>query len=93
MIKYSIEVGDAMAILKKVEIDIHGMMELEAQKLLEREVIRLHKLGYDCICVIHGYKEGTVLKNMVLKKLRSNLIIKREQDFWNKGHTFLMLKK
>lgn len=81
-----------MAILKSIEIDIHGMMEIEAQKRLEKDIIRYHKMGYERICVIHGYKEGTVLKTMVLKKLRSNLIIKREQDFWNKGHTFLILK-
>ncbi len=82
-----------MQFLKKHVIDIHGMMELEARKKLEREIIKLHKAGYRRITVIHGYREGTVLKEMVLKGLRSKLIDKRIQNIFNLGETDLILKE
>ncbi len=79
--------------LKSFKIDIHEKTELEARKFLEKEIIRLYKLGYRRINVIHGYRGGDVLKNMVLKTLRSNLIIERNLDPFNIGKTELILKE
>ena len=39
------------------------MVELQARKFLEKELIRLHKLDYRRIVVIHGYKGGRCFKN------------------------------
>ena len=78
--------------LKTQEIDIHHMVELEARKFLEKEIIRLHKLNYKRLIVIHGYKGGKVLKTMVNKTLRSNLIIERNPNPFNLGETEIILK-
>ena len=78
--------------LKSKTIDIHEMMELEAKKSLEKQIISLHKQGYRKIIIIHGYIHGQVLMNMVQKKLRSKLIKKRQLDVFNRGQTTLILK-
>lgn len=75
----------------RVEIDIHGMTEQEAKKALERFIVNCAK-DVDEILVIHGYKSGSVLRDMVRNsnKLRSNRINRRKLTM-NQGETILEL--
>lgn len=75
----------------RVDVDIHNMTELEAQKHLERF---LAKLSNDVteVRVIHGYHGGTALRDMVRNKnkLRSKKIYRRKMTM-NQGETILEL--
>ena len=75
----------------QLEIDIHGMTEFDAMKTLEKMIA---KAPSDCeeILVIHGYTQGSVLKDMVRNpnKLRSRRI-KRRKLTMNQGQTILEL--
>lgn len=73
------------------EIDIHGMTEVEAKKILERYIVSLPKDVKE-FRVIHGYHSGDALKKMVRdsSKLRSNRI-KRRKLTMNQGETIIEL--
>ncbi len=75
----------------RVEIDIHNMTELEAQKHLEKFIANCSK-DITEIKVIHGYRSGTALKEMVRNKnkLRSKRIYRRKMTM-NQGETILEL--
>jgi DNA-nicking Smr family endonuclease len=72
------------------EVDIHGMMEIEAKKYLERYIVDLPK-GTHELRVIHGYKSGQALKNMVRSKLRSKRIIRVRASI-NPGESVIDIK-
>ncbi len=74
-----------------LEIDIHDLTEQEAIKTLERFIASAPK-QCEAIVVVHGYRSGNVLKNMVANpnKLRSKRIKKRRYTM-NQGETILEL--
>ncbi len=72
------------------EVDIHGMMESEAKKHLERYIVSLSKGNHE-VRVIHGYKGGQVLKNMVRFKLKSKRIARVRASI-NPGESFIDIK-
>ena len=74
-----------------VEIDIHGYVEFDAIKVLEKFIVSCDDAIKE-ILVIHGYHGGSVLKNMVRSpnKLRSKRI-RRRRPTLNQGETILEL--
>ena len=74
-----------------IEVDIHGMVEYDAIKYLEKTLAGLNKDVSEVI-VIHGYNKGNVLKEMVRNphKLRSKKIIRRKLTM-NQGQTILVI--
>lgn len=72
-------------------IDIHGMVEHDAIKTLEKFIAKAPKDTQEII-VIHGYHSGSTLKEMVRNpnKLRSRRI-KRRRYTLNQGETILEL--
>ncbi len=75
----------------RVEIDIHGFTEQMAIKTLEKFIVACDKSVTE-IVVIHGYRSGSALKDMVRNsnKLRSNKIRRRKLSL-NQGETILEL--
>lgn len=75
----------------RVEIDIHGFVEYDALKILEKFIASCDS-DVDEIVVIHGFHGGNVLKDMVRNKnkLRSKRIYKRKVSM-NQGETILEL--
>lgn len=75
---------------KTVEIDIHNMDRAQAKHHLERY---LSSAGKDVkeVCVIHGYSQGSVLKQMVQKSLKHHRIQSKILTL-NQGVTILVLK-
>ncbi len=73
------------------EIDIHGMVESDAIKVLEKFIVSCDE-NIKEILVIHGYRSGDVLKSMVRSsfKLRSKRIRRRKLTM-NQGETILEL--
>ncbi len=74
-----------------LDIDLHGMTRLEAQKTLEKMLASAPK---DCeaIHVVHGYRQGDAIMAMVRdpNALRSRRI-KRRRLTLNRGETILEL--
>jgi len=72
------------------KVDIHGMLELEAKKHLERYIVKLPKGNHEVV-VVHGYRGGQTLKNMVRTKIKSKRIIRIRASL-NPGETIIDLK-
>jgi len=74
-----------------IEVDIHGMVEYDAIKYLEKTLATLNKNVTEVI-VIHGFNKGNVLKEMVRNpnKLRSKKILRRKITL-NQGQTILVI--
>lgn len=74
-----------------VDLDLHGLTELEAKKVIER-FIASQPNDVKEIRVIHGYHSGDSLKNLVRDrhKIRSNRI-KRRKLTMNQGETIIEL--
>lgn len=68
-------------------IDIHGMTENEAKAFLISKLNSIEQL-----VIIHGYRTGNVLANMVRKKLKHPKIHRKILTL-NSGETILILKK
>lgn len=77
---------------KSKTIDIHGMTGDEARRRLEREIAAAPHL-LEKIVVVHGCNNGTVLRDVVRKRLRSSRILDIIPTFSNDGETTIYLKK
>lgn len=75
---------------KKVEVDIHNMNRADAKHYLERYISNADK-DIKEICVIHGYSQGSVLKQLVQKSLKHHRIQSKILTL-NQGETILVLK-
>ncbi|MCD2493580.1 Smr/MutS family protein [Lacrimispora sp. NSJ-141] len=75
-----------------VEVDIHGMNRFQAKNLIAG---RLKRAGGDIyrIRVIHGYHNGTSLKDMVRKEFRGHPKVLRVEVAMNPGETDLVLRE
>ena len=73
------------------EIDIHGMTEKEAIRVIEKYIVSLPKTCKE-FRIIHGYHGGDILKNTVRdrNKIRSKRI-KRRKITMNQGETIYEL--
>ena len=75
-----------------LEVDIHGMTKRQAKVYLESR-IRSAGAGVYRIRVIHGYRGGTELRDMVRGELARNAKILRIEIGLNPGETELVLRE
>lgn len=75
-----------------IEIDIHGMTRQQAKVLLESR-IKSTSAGVYRIRVIHGYRGGTELRDMVRNELSKNKKVIRIELGLNPGETELVLRE
>lgn len=75
-----------------IEADIHGMTVDEARSALIRLLDRMDKNVAE-IHVIHGYRSGNALKNMVQNNLNHPKILYKCQSLVNEGETKIYIKK
>ena len=77
--------------MKEDRLDIHGMVEADAIKVIEKHIAQL-PTSCERLIIIHGYRDGQTLKNMVASphKIRSKRI-KRRRYSQNPGETILEL--
>ncbi|MDD3653775.1 MAG: Smr/MutS family protein [Desulfotomaculaceae bacterium] len=75
-----------------IELDIHGMNKYQAKVYLDS---RLKQAAADVyiIRVVHGYRGGTELREMVRKEYKHNPKVKRVQKCMNPGVTELILRE
>ena len=75
-----------------VELDIHGMTKRQAKVYIES---RLRRCGRDVyrLRVIHGYRGGTELRDMVRQELSRHSKVLRVEVGLNPGETDLVLRE
>jgi len=71
-----------------LEVDLHNMQVLEAKAHLELEIERALPEIKE-IHVIHGYKKGQLILNMVRKEFKHKKIKGMRTTFFNPGMTIL----
>lgn len=74
-----------------LELDIHEMNQFQARTMI---MARLKKAGAEVyrIRIIHGYRNGTVLRDMVRKEFKGHPKVKRIELGINQGQTDLVLR-
>lgn len=72
-----------------IEVDVHGMGVYDAKHYLERFIITIDR-NIKEIVVIHGYRSGDALLNMVRRDLKSRKIKQRIISL-NPGITSLII--
>ncbi len=75
-----------------VEIDVHGMTKKQAKAHIESAVMRAGASVYR-IRVIHGYRGGTELRDMVRRELKNHPKVIRTELRLNPGETDLILRE
>ena len=73
-----------------LEVNLHNMQVLEAKAYLEMEITRA-ELNIKEVHVIHGYKKGQALLNMVRKDFKHDRIKNKRLTFFNLGMTIFEL--
>ena len=74
------------------EIDIHGMTAYQAKICVESAIKRAGRATYR-IRVIHGYRGGTALRELVRQQLSKNPKVLRCEIGSNPGETDLVLRE
>lgn len=74
-----------------LEIDVHGMNTFQAKTKI-MSVLKKADSSVYIIRVIHGYHNGTVLRNMIRKELKTHPKILRVELSMNQGITDLILR-
>lgn len=76
---------------ERIVVDLHDMQEDEARFYLERAIDTAEDKIKE-IVVVHGYRKGQAILNMVRKDFKHKKIEKKVVPF-NKGVTLIYLKK
>lgn len=75
-----------------VKIDLHGMRQDEAIKVINRAIAAADSTTYQ-IQLIHGYNRGTNLRSMIYDEYRYEKKIRRIVPGDNPGITILIMKE
>ena len=74
-----------------IEIDVHGLTQSEAKNKITQILKTANKNVY-MIRIIHGYNNGTALRNTIRKNFRKHPRVERIEIGLNQGVTELILK-
>lgn len=75
-----------------VTIDLHGMMQAQAMKAIDRALAAASPTTYQ-IRLIHGYHRGTNLRSMIQQEYYWHEKVLRIQPGDNPGVTVLILRE
>ena len=75
-----------------IELDVHEMNRAQAKTYIDSQLKRAKKDVYQ-IKVIHGYRGGTAIRDMVRKTYRNHPKVVRVELSLNPGETVLVLKE
>ena len=74
-----------------MEIDVHGMNKYQAKTYID-SVLKKAKNDVYRINVVHGFHNGSSLKDMIRKEYRNHPKVKRVELGLNDGITTLVLR-
>lgn len=75
-----------------LELDVHGMTKYQAKIYIDSQLKKVKGSTYR-IRIIHGYQNGTQLRDMIRKEYRSHPKICRLEVGINPGITDLVLRE
>jgi len=75
-----------------IELDVHGLTKRQAKLLIESRISRAGH-GVYRIRVVHGYRGGTELRDMVRSEIAKNSKVLRIELGLNPGETDLVLRE
>lgn len=75
-----------------IDIDLHGMFQDEAIKVIDKALKDADSSTYQ-IRLVHGYHRGTSLKNMIMDEYKYHPKVLRIQPGDNQGITLLILRE
>lgn len=75
-----------------MEVDVHGMNQFQAKTYIDAQLKRVKSNVYQ-MRVIHGYHNGTVLRDMIRFTYKKNPKVIRLEQGCNPGETFLILRE
>lgn len=75
-----------------VKLDLHGLRQEEAVKVIDRAIARADGTTYQ-IQLVHGFNRGTNLRSMIYEEYRYDPKVKRIVPGDNPGITVLILKE
>lgn len=75
-----------------IEIDVHGMNQFQTQTMLNSALKKANRGTY-MIRVIHGYHNGTTLRQMIRRVYRTHPKVLRIEVSLNQGVTELILRQ
>ena len=75
-----------------VKIDLHGMRQEEAIKVIDKAIAAADTTTYQ-IQLIHGFNRGTSLRSMIYDEYRYDTKVKRIIPGDNPGITILVMKE
>ena len=75
-----------------IEVDLHGMTQVQARIAVESALKRASKSVYR-LRLIHGYNGGTALRNMLRKEFAGHKKVLRVELGLNPGITDLVLRE
>lgn len=74
-----------------VEIDVHGMNQFQAKTVIQSALKKADRGTY-IIRIVHGYHNGTVLKDMIRREYKNHPKVLRIELSLNPGVTELILR-
>ena len=74
------------------QVDVHGMNKVQAFAAIDAILRRANASVYT-VRVIHGYHNGTVLRDSILKRYKDHPKVKRVELGLNPGETDLILRE
>ena len=75
-----------------ITIDLHGMKQDQASRVIDRALLRADAGTYQ-IRLVHGYHSGDSLKTMIGYRYRNHPKVKRMTQGDNPGITVLVLRE
>lgn len=75
-----------------IELDVHDMNRMQAKTYIDSQLKKAKRNVYQ-IKVIHGYRGGTAIRDMVRKTYRNHPKVVRVELPLNPGETILVLKE
>ena len=75
-----------------IEVDLHGMTQVQARIAVESALKRASKSVYR-LRLIHGYNSGTALRNMLRTEFAGHKKVIRVELGMNPGATDLVLRE
>lgn len=55
-------------------MDIHGLFRSDAEDRLPLQICDYYEAGHKCFQIVHGFNQGTVLRNYVRRDLKRDII-------------------
>ena len=75
--------------LTNVKVDVHGLKCNQAKRFINN-IINLARSAFR-LTIIHGYRHGTAIKEMLASNFENDHVLRRFSDTYNQGITHMLI--